>query len=93
MKRTAASKLKNSKGGRKDFPKFATFEGGYLNRACTRFSDLQCCWWPPPEWGSCQIRCIATNKGSDCVTTQNGGVAADGAAVGSFTERSVRHPK
>ena len=24
---------------------------------------------------------------------QNGGIAADGAAVGSFTERSVRHPK
>jgi len=42
-----------------------------LNRARKRFSDLQCCWWPPPEWGSCRSGRIATNKGSDCVTTRD----------------------
>ena len=67
-----------------------------LNRASTRFSALQCCWWLPSEWGAVRVDASPQREWlrhhARQSRLQNGWVAADGAMVGPFTERFVRRP-
>ena len=59
---TVAAKLKISKGGKRRLPKFCgPLRVDILTVLAHGFAELQCCWWPPPEWASCHGRRIATN--------------------------------